>query len=371
MSRPPTRPNFRPARTPLAWALLGLVLLSGATTEDASVLDARRKKIENLSQPNLNQLKRNYETYLKLPPERRAQLARLDDDLGQDAKSGGHLGKLLDQYNAWLFKLSPFDRDKLLNTPDPGERAELVQKLLQDQKQRVARAARAPLLALLSTRLDSAPLLSTKDLDLVFAAVEQSYLKEDSKERFAKSMPPRVRHVEVVRAVIEQLREEREAKTKMRPRETALVETILDAMPNEAVKNQITRSGMPAQTRRQLGQALGRSLLAEWKPELDEAVVTPAQIEELTNKWIAGVTPERLENVQQRLQSPNGKKFAAVVIALQNSPKLKKARQPIMWLLRSFPSPAGNRGNRGTSPSGSAGKSTTKAANHPAEDAEN
>ena len=148
MSHHPARRNLRPARTPLAWALLGLVLLSGATTEDASVLDARRKQIENLSQPNLNQLKRNYETYLKLPPERRAQLARLDDELAQDAKSGGHLRKLLDQYNAWLFKLSPFDRDKLLNTADPGERADLVQKLLQEQqKQRYTRAARAPLLA--------------------------------------------------------------------------------------------------------------------------------------------------------------------------------------------------------------------------------
>jgi hypothetical protein len=371
MSRPPARRNFRPARRPLAWALLGLVLLSGATTEDASVLESRRKKIENLSQSDLNRLKRNYETYLKLPPERRAQLAHLDDELGQDAKNGGHLGKLLDQYNEWLFKLSPFDRDKLLNTPDPGERAELVQKLLQEQKQRVARAARAPLLALVNTRLDSAPLLSTKDLDVVFAAVEQNYLREDSKEPFAKSMPPRVRHLEVVRAVIEQLREERDAKTKMRPRETALVETILDAIPNEAVKKQITRGGIPAQTRRQLGQALGRSLLAEWKPELEEAVVTPAQIEELTNKWLASITPERLENMQQRLQSPNGKKFVAAVIALQNSPKLKKARQPIMWLLRSFPNPAANRANRGASPSGSAGKSAAKAANHPAEDAEN
>jgi hypothetical protein len=371
MSHHPARRNFRPARTPLAWALLGLVLLSGATTEDASVLDARRKQIENLSQSNLNQLKRNYETYLKLPAERRAQLARLDDELAQDAKNGGHLGKLLDQYNAWLSKLSPFDRDKLLNTSDAGERAELVQKLLQEQRQRVARAARAPLLALLNTRLDSAPFLSTKDLDVVFAAVEQNYLKEDSKERLAKSMPPRVRHVEVVRAVIEQLREERDAKTKMRPRETALVETILDAIPNEVVKSQITRSGVAAQTRRQLGQALGRSLLAEWKPELEKAVVTPAQIEDLTSKWLASVPPERLENVQQRLQSPTGKKFVASVLALQNSPPLKKARQPVMWLLRSFPSPASNRGSRGANQPGSSGKPTAKAANHPAEDAEN
>lgn len=193
-------------------------------------------------------------------------MAHLDDELEQDTKNGGRLGKLLDQYNAWLFKLSPFDRDKLLSTSDPGERAELVQKLLQEQKQRVARAARAPLLALLNTRLDSAPLLSTKDLDVVFAAVEQNYLKEDSKDRFAKLRAPRVHHVEVVRAVIEQLREEREAKTRMRPRETALVETILDAIPNEAVKKQITRNAMPLQTRRQLGQTLGRSLLAEWKP---------------------------------------------------------------------------------------------------------
>ncbi len=85
---------------------------------------------------------------------------------------------------------------------------------------------------------------------------------------------------------MEQLRQEREAGTKMRPRETALIETILDAIPNETVKSQITRSVMPQQTRRQLGQIVARSVLAEWKPELDEAPATPAQIEETTNKWM-------------------------------------------------------------------------------------
>ena len=112
-------PKATSRRFHLAAVLLGTVLLGGATTDDASLLEARRHSIEQLGQAELNRLKRNYETYLKLSPERRQQLADLNAALEQDTKDGGHLQKLLEQYNAWLFKLSPFDRDKLLGTADP------------------------------------------------------------------------------------------------------------------------------------------------------------------------------------------------------------------------------------------------------------
>jgi hypothetical protein len=362
MSRPPERRNFRFARGPLVGALFGLVLFSGATTEDASVLEARRQKIQTLSQSELNRLKRNYENYLKLPQEKRQQLADLDDELEQDAKAGGHLGKLLDQYNAWLSKLSPFDRDKLLNTPDPGERAELVQKLLQEQKQRSLRAGQARFVALLNGHLDASPRLSAKDLDVVFSAVEQNYLRDESKERLGRTTTARAHHIAVARAVMGQLRRDREAKTNMRAREAALVETILDALPNQAVKDQITRSGLPQQVRVQLGQVLGRSLLAEWEPEIRKAVVTPAEMNRAIDKWLAsGVARERRDEVRQRLTTTNAKKNLATVVALQNSLHL----QPILWFLRNFPA-APSRGGR----LGSAGKQSAKAANRAAEDAE-
>ena len=106
----------------------------------------------------------------------------MHDELEQDTKSGGHLQKLLDQYNAWLFKLSPFDREKLLGTADPGERAQLVQKLLEEQN--MLGPGFAPLFPMLALRMDSSgPVLSTSDLDAIVAAVEQNFLKDQVKKR--------------------------------------------------------------------------------------------------------------------------------------------------------------------------------------------
>jgi hypothetical protein len=368
LSRKRATRNSRPRAITLWAALFAVVLLSGTTTEDADRVESRRHKIELLSQSERNRLKRNYETYLKLSPERREQLFKLHDELEQDAKNGGHLQKLLDQYNTWFCKLSPFDRDKLLSTADPGERAQLVQKLLEEeQKQRLARTTRAPFpLQALRFEGGAAP-LSSSELDVVLTAVEQKYLRDESKERLTKSSAPRDRHLQILRATMNQLRREREVGTKMLPRETALIETILDAIPNETIKSQITRGGLPQQIRRQLGQNLARSVLAEWKPELDEAPATPAQIEDATNKWLAGAGAERREAMQERLQSDNGRKFFAAVVALQTNQRLRRQLQPVMWLLRaSFPSPPLNRqlrsgGQAGSSAKPAATKATSRA----------
>ena len=193
------------------------LLLSGATSEDADLLQAAQHKIQMMSQSQLNQLKRNYESYLKLPPERREQFARLNDELEQDAKNGARLTKLLDRYNAWLFTLSPFDREKLLGTSDPGERAQLVQKLLQEQqKQRLARASKAPF-PLLALRFDGAgPSISSSELDVVLNAVKENFLADQAKQRLSPNLGPRERHLQIIRITMDQLRREREAGTNMR-----------------------------------------------------------------------------------------------------------------------------------------------------------
>jgi hypothetical protein len=340
----------------LSAALFAVALLSGTATEDAQRLESRRRKIEMLSQSELNQLKRNYENYLKLSPERREQLFRLHDELEQDAKNGGHLQKLLRDYNGWFIKLSPFDREKLLSTADPGERAQLVQKLRQEQqKQRLFRAARIPFIPFLAGRIDDVAPLNSSDLDVVLVAVEQKYLKEETKKRLPQTSAARDRHIQILRLTMEQLRRERETGTKMSFRETALVNTMLDAIPKEAIKTRITSSGVPQQIRRQLGQVVGRSVLAEWKPDLDDAPPTPAQIEDTTNRWLASVPAERRDAMQERLQSQNGRRYFALVTALQTNPRLKKQRQAIVWLFRGMSAPQTNR------PAGTPARSTNSA----------
>jgi len=343
MSRKQTSGSSRLRGLRLSAALVAVALLSGTTTEDVERLESRRHKIEMLGQSELNRLKRNYENYLKLSPERREQLFRLHDELEQDNKNGGHLQKLLNSYNRWFIKLSPFDREKLLSTADPGERAQLVQKLREEQKQRLFRAAKPPFVPFLAGRFDDIAQLNSNDLDVVLDAVAQKFLKEETKKRLSRTSAARDQHLQIVRLAMDQLRYEREAGTKMGPSETALINVMLDAMPNETVKSRITRNGLPREIRRQLGQIVGRSILAEWKPELDDAPATPAQIEETTNRFLAAATTERRVAMQERLQTENGRRFVAVVAALQTNPRLKRQRQAVGWLFRGLPAPPPNR----------------------------
>jgi len=337
-----TSGSFRLRGLRLSAALFAVALLSGTTTEDAQRLESRRRKIEMLSQSELNQLKRNYENYLKLSPERREQLFRLHDELEQDAKNGGHLQKLLGDYNRWFSKLSPFDREKLLSTADPGERAQLVQKLREEQKQRV-RAARFPSFPPWLGPLHGSPPLSSSEVDAVLTAVEENFLSETTKKRLSQSASGRDRHLRILRLVMEQLRRERDGGMELRSREATLIKTMINAIPNETVKSQISSAGAPLQVRRQLGQIVGRSILAEWKSELDATPATPTQIEETIKKLVAARRADRREAIQERLQTENGRRFAAIVAAWQTNPKLKGKGQSVFWLLGGLQLPQANR----------------------------
>jgi hypothetical protein len=339
-------------RSRVAAVLLGAALLGGATTEEASLLESRRHSIELLSQAGLNQLRRNYESYLKLAPERREQLAGLHDALEQDSKDGGHLQKLLEQYNAWLFKLSPFDRDKLLNTADAGERADLVQKFLQEQqKQRYARATKGLSFPFLGARFESMAPLTPGELDTVLAAVEESYLRDALKQRAEKASSPRDRHLEILGATMQRLRRERGMGGQVAPSETALVATIIEAIPEPALKAQLTKANPASpprrqnEIRRQLGQVLARSILAEWKDELEESPATTQQIEDAKKYWLSMTkAPEKRAALQQRLQTEQGQNFVAAVAAIQFNPRFEKQRPVINWLFRGLSGGPLNRG---------------------------
>ena len=345
MSRKPA--SLKRRRALCLSAVLTVALLTGATTEDEARMAAARRKIQLMSQSELNQLKRNYEDYLKLSPQRRQQLFRLHDELEQDSRNGGHLQKLLDAYNRWFVKLSPFDREKVLSTADPGERAQLVEKLREEQKQRI-KNARKPPFPLLAARFDDSAPLSSNDLDVVVAAVQEKFFSEETKKRVPEtSAAPRDRHLQILRLAMEQLRRDREAGTKKGVREAPLVNAIVGSIPDESIRTRLQESGGPSQVRRQLGQLLGRSVLAEWKAELDESPPTPAQIDDVTNRWLASNPPIR-EATQNWLASPNGRRFAGIVAGLQTNPRLRKQRQVILWLFRGMPVPGTGRQGAGS-----------------------
>ncbi len=76
-----------------------------------------------MTHSEVEQLKRNYEEFHKLSPERRKELIDLHDEVQQDTKNGGHLQKLLTGYNLWL---TCFDQQVIDGETDPVKRAQLV-----------------------------------------------------------------------------------------------------------------------------------------------------------------------------------------------------------------------------------------------------
>ena len=125
--------------------------------------------------------------------------------------------------------------------PTPASGADLVQKLLQEQqKQRDARATKGLSIPFLGARFEQVAPLTPAQLDTVFAAVEEHYLRDDLKQRAEKSSSPRDRHLQILRATMQQLRRERVAGLKIASSEMALVNTMIDAIPNPAIKAQLT-----------------------------------------------------------------------------------------------------------------------------------
>ena len=148
---------------------------------------------------------------------------------------------------------------------------------------------------------------------------------------------------------MDQLRLECEAGTKMYELETTLVNAILDAVPNQAVKSRITQSGVEQQIRKMLGQTLARSIMAEWKAEIDETTTTPAQIDQSINRWLGSSTVDK-QAIESRMQTESGRKFVAAIVALKTNPRLNRPRQVVVWLLRVFPSAPGRRAGRAVPP---------------------
>jgi hypothetical protein len=230
-----------------------------------------------------------------------------------------------------------------------------VQKLLQEQqKQRLVRAAKGLSIPYFGARFDIVAPLTPSELDAVLDAVERNYLSDDLKHRIEKSAPPRERHLQILRATMQQLRRERGAALKVATNEMGLVNTIVDAIPNPVVKAQFAMGNPPLllrrqiEIRRQLGQIIGRSILAEWKTELEESPATAAQVEETKNRWLSTArdNPKRRAALEQRLQTEHGRNLIAAVAAIQFNPQFEKQQKPVInWLFRGLSPGPLNRSN--------------------------
>jgi hypothetical protein len=358
-------------RAPLL-AITGLataVLLSGATSDDAQHLAAQRRKVEGMTQSELSQLKRNYENFKKLAPEQRAAMIRLHDDIEQDTANSGQLARLLENYNNWFTKLSPFDRDAILSITDPAERAIRVQKLHDEQlKQRRAReqAEAFPAVARPAHSNGGVPLLRPATLEAIATAIEKDFLTDETKQDLPKLAPGRERHLRILRLAKGQIESQRQIGSGDGSSEAALLETIRKAITDEDV---LARLNEQARLKEQsnpdvlLARSLRQSLLAEWNSELTSAPVKDDEIDTFVAGWRELLGPQQRKNFDRRLQSPNSRKFLKTEVALARNPDLSELRQVVNWLVASPLRP--RRGRLISSALGRKAKSSTTSAPQP------
>jgi hypothetical protein len=312
---------------PLA-ALFAVTFLCGTTPEDEQLFAQRRTRIAGMTRTEVEQLKRNYEDFAKLPPEHRRALQELDEEIKQDTANGGHLLKLLTGYNRWLSTLSPFDQERILSKTDPSERAHAV-KLIYDEQQKRA------VLASNSAGGRFGVLLERADFDTVLKAVEENFLTADARTKIPQQLSERQRHLRILKSAQQQAHTAASSQT--------LVQTLLDAIPNENLKTRIKKG--PSRTpRRMLGQMLSRSLAAEWWDEVQTALPAPAAVDEEINRRVAAIpatNATKRDQQKQQLTSRQGRRMVSFELALASDDQLKELQPVYQWLKSGLPSRAG------------------------------
>jgi len=141
----------------------------------AQLREQRQKDIAAKSESERARLQRNFRAFRTLPLAEQERLRQLDRELKEDARTGGNLRSIMDEYYNWLATLNPGQRQDLhpADDPqhpeknDPARREIRVRQLLKEQQEQAdatgaAKGARVP------------PRLSSKDLDAVLGIVEKA-----------------------------------------------------------------------------------------------------------------------------------------------------------------------------------------------------
>jgi hypothetical protein len=317
---------------PLA-ALFVVTLLCGTAPDDAQLLAKRRQRIAGMSHAEIEQLKRNYDEFRKMSPERRQALEELDNEVKQDAT--GHLLKLLTGYNRWLSTLSPFDQERILSQSDPIERAQLVKTIHEEQQKRQALAGADGIGR-------QSLLLEPTDLDALCKAVEDNFLTPESRKKIPEQVTGRNRHLRVLSAAQSQLRDMEKAAAASQ----ALVTTLIDAIPNQNVRSRILNQTAQRQRRRMLGQGVGRSLVNEWQSEIARAFPPQAVIDqEIAKRLVGGTTPTAKRDAQKaQLMTRQGRRMVGVQIVLRTDEQFKEFGSVYFWLTNGLQPRTASRG---------------------------
>lgn len=91
-------------------------------------------EISRMSETEREHLKRNYENFKQLTPAQLETITRFHETLQQDQAASGTIHQTMDEYIAWLNKISPYDRVKLRDMKDPMQRISEVERIMIDRE---------------------------------------------------------------------------------------------------------------------------------------------------------------------------------------------------------------------------------------------
>lgn len=123
---------------PFLWAFLAAAVAGGAGIAAAQTeqsRESRQKEIASKSDAERARLQRNFKVFRDLPPAEQEKLRQLDRDLKEDARNGGNLRGLMDDYYNWLATLTPGQQQDLREIADPNRREKLVREIQKDQQE--------------------------------------------------------------------------------------------------------------------------------------------------------------------------------------------------------------------------------------------
>ena len=143
----------------------GVAALGDSST--ASLREQHEKEIAGKSEAERARLQRNFKAFRELPAAEQEKLRRFDGQLKEDARNGGNLRTVMNEYYDWLATLTPGQAQDLREIDDPNRREKRVRELLKEQQDQAdatdsVKGGKSP------------PKLSSKDLAAILEVVEQA-----------------------------------------------------------------------------------------------------------------------------------------------------------------------------------------------------
>src|SRR6516165_4293639 len=104
MFRMTIRRIHRSRRSFAAGLVVATLYCSGAAFGEpgaGQLREQRQKEIAGKSEAERARLQRNFKAFRELPPAAQEKLRRLDRELKEDARTGGNLRSIMDEYYNW------------------------------------------------------------------------------------------------------------------------------------------------------------------------------------------------------------------------------------------------------------------------------